>query len=480
MAVQEFEPTIGLEIHAQLATRSKLFCRCSTEFGSPPNANTCPVCLGLPGVLPVLNRRAVEFAVRMGLATHCTIRLDSQFARKNYFYPDLPKAYQISQYDKPLCEHGWVEIIVDGKPKRVGITRIHIEEDAGKLVHDGSDKAASYVDLNRAGVPLVEIVSEPDLTSPEEARIYMEKIHSLVTYLGVSNGNMEQGNLRADANVSLKPKGAKKLGTRAEIKNINSFRFVQHAIVYEMERQAEELRAGHAIVQETRLYDSLSKTTYSMRSKEEAHDYRYFPDPDLPVLYITQPWVDEIRKTLPELPDEKAVRFQKDYELSDYDAGVIAADMAVAQLFESTVKLGANAKKAANWIMGDLAARFNEDKTTFADLKFKAADLADMIVRIDKGELSSAMGKQVFAAMYESGKSPAVLVKELGLTQVSDTGALEAIIKQVMDANAGQLAQYRGGKQQVFGFFVGQVMKASQGKANPGVVNDLLKKMLAG
>jgi aspartyl-tRNA(Asn)/glutamyl-tRNA(Gln) amidotransferase subunit B len=479
-ATQEFEPVIGLEIHAQLATRSKLFCRCSTEFGAPPNANTCPVCLGLPGVLPVLNRKAVEFAIRLGLATHCTIRLDSQFARKNYFYPDLPKAYQISQYDRPLCEKGWVEIMVEGKPKRIGITRIHIEEDAGKLVHDGADRNASYVDLNRAGVPLVEIVSEPELSSAEEARLYMEKIHSLVTYLGVSNGNMEQGNLRADANISLRPKGAKKLGTRAEIKNVNSFRFVQQAIIYEIGRQTEELRAGHAIVQETRLFDAISKTTYSMRSKEEAHDYRYFPEPDLPVLAISQSWVDEIRKTLPELPDEKAARFQSQYGLSAYDAGVMAADKAVADFFEATVAAGANAKKAANWIMGDLAARFNEDKTTVAELKFKPADLADMIRRIDGGELSSAMGKQVFAAMYGSGKSPAVLVKELGLTQVSDTGALEAIISKVLADNPGQVEQYRAGRDKVFGFFVGQVMKASQGKANPAVVNELLKKLLAG
>jgi aspartyl-tRNA(Asn)/glutamyl-tRNA(Gln) amidotransferase subunit B len=476
----ELEPVIGLEIHAQLATRSKLFCRCSTEFGAPPNSNTCPVCLGLPGVLPVLNRKAVEFAIRMGLATHCSIRLDSQFARKNYFYPDLPKAYQISQYDRPLCEKGWVDILVDGKTKRVGITRIHIEEDAGKLVHEGSDANASYVDLNRAGVPLVEIVSEPDLASPEEARAYMEKIHSLVTYLGVSNGDMEKGNLRADANISLKPVGAKKLGTRAEIKNINSFRFVQQAIVYEMSRQEEELRAGRAIVQETRLFDSASKSTTSMRSKEEAHDYRYFPEPDLPVLTISQAWVDEIRASLPELPDEKAARFQRQYALSAYDAGVLAAAQDVATFFEDTVKAGAPAKKAANWIMGDLAARFNEDKTQVAALKFKSADLADMIRRIEAGEISSASGKQVFAAMYASGKPPGALVKELGLEQVSDSGALEKLIAGVIAANPAQLAQYRSGKQQVFGFFVGQAMKASQGKANPAVINDLLKKMLAG
>jgi aspartyl-tRNA(Asn)/glutamyl-tRNA(Gln) amidotransferase subunit B len=480
-SVQEFEPVIGLEIHTQLATRSKLFCRCPTEFGAPPNTNTCPVCLGLPGVLPVTNRKAVELAIRMGLATHCTIRLDSQFARKNYFYPDLPKAYQISQYDRPLCERGWVDVTLpDGKVKRVGIQRIHIEEDAGKLVHDGDDRNASYVDLNRAGVPLVEIVSEPELYTPEEARLYMEKIHTLVTYLGVSNGDMEKGNLRADANVSIRPKGTAKLGTRAEIKNVNSFRYVQQAIVYEIERQSDELRAGHKIVQETRLYDPVGKSTYSMRSKEEAHDYRYFPEPDLPVLRIDQAWVDEIRAALPELPDAKAARFEKDYGLSVYDTGVLVADKATAAFFEDVVKAGASAKRAANWITGDLAAKFNEEKTTVADLKFKAADLADMVRRIDAGELSSAMGKQVFAAMYETGKTPTALVTELGLTQVSDTGALEKVIDQVIAANPSQVEQFRSGKDKVFGFFVGNVMKATQGKANPAVVNDLLKKKLAG
>ncbi len=488
----EFEPVIGLEIHAQLATRSKLFCRCSTEFGSQPNTNTCPVCLGLPGVLPVTNKRAVELAIRLGLATHCTIRLDSQFARKNYFYPDLPKAYQISQYDRPLCERGWVEIALPGGPgqsstvKRVAIQRIHIEEDAGKLVHEGDDRNASYVDLNRAGVPLVEIVSEPELFSPEEARLYMEKIHTLVTYLGVSHGDMEKGNLRADANVSLRPKGTAKLGTRTEVKNVNSFRFVQQAIQYEIGRQTDELRAGHRIVQETRLYDSIGKTTYSMRSKEEAHDYRYFPDPDLPILRFSQAWVDEIRAGLPELPDEKAARFGRDYGLSPYDAGILVADQAVAAFFEAVVQAGAtakppvSAKRAANWIAGDLAARFNEDKSTVAELKFKAGDLADLVRRIEAGELTSAMAKQVFAAMYETGKTPGALVQELGLTQMSDTGELDKVIAQVIAANPGQVEQYRAGKDKVFGFFVGQVMKATQGKANPALVNDLLKKKLAG
>jgi aspartyl-tRNA(Asn)/glutamyl-tRNA(Gln) amidotransferase subunit B len=476
----EFEPVIGLEIHAQLATESKLFCTCSTEFGRPPNENTCPVCLGLPGVLPVTNRRAIELAVRLGLATHCTVRLDSQFARKNYFYPDLPKAYQISQYDRPLCEHGWMEILVDGKPKRIGITRIHVEEDAGKLVHEGADPNATYVDLNRAGVPLVEIVSEPDLSSAEEARLYMEKMHSLVTYLGVSNGNMEQGNLRADANVSLRIKGATKLGTRSETKNINSFRFVRDAITYEMGRQRAELLEGRRIVQETRLYDSLSKTTYPMRSKEEAHDYRYFPEPDLPVLRLDAAWVEALRAGLPELPDEKAARYQREFDLSPYDASVLVADRAVTEFFEAVVAAGAPPKKAANWIMGDLSARFNEDKIGPAGLKFGPEALAQMISMVERGELSSKMGKTVFEQMYATGRAPAQIVKEQGLEQVSDTGELEGIVAQVLAANPEQVAQYRSGRDKVFGFFVGQVMKATRGQANPGVVNDLLKSKLAG
>jgi aspartyl-tRNA(Asn)/glutamyl-tRNA(Gln) amidotransferase subunit B len=475
----EFETVIGLEIHAQLATASKLFCSCSTEFGRPPNDNTCPVCLGLPGVLPVTNRRAIELAVRLGLATHCTVRLDSQFARKNYFYPDLPKAYQISQYDRPLCERGWVEIVVDGQPKRVGITRIHVEEDAGKLVHDGLDAAASYVDLNRAGVPLVEIVSEPDLSTPEEARVYMETVHSLVTYLDVSRGNMEQGNLRADANVSLRVRGATKLGTRTETKNINSFRFVRDALAYEIERQREELLAGRRIVQETRLYDSLSKTTYPMRSKEEAHDYRYFPEPDLPVLRLDAAWVEAQRRALPELPDAKRERYQREYDLSPYDAAVLVADRAVAEFFEAVLAAGAPPKKAANWIMGDLSARFNEDKIGPAGLKFGPAGLAALIAMIERGELSGKMGKTVFERMYASGEAPDKIVAAQGLQQVSDAGELERIVDEVVAANPEQLAQYRAGRDKVFGFFVGQVMKATSGQANPAVVNDLLKARLA-
>ncbi|MCZ6629306.1 MAG: Asp-tRNA(Asn)/Glu-tRNA(Gln) amidotransferase subunit GatB [SAR324 cluster bacterium] len=475
----EFETVIGLEIHAQLATQSKLFCSCSTEFGRAPNTNTCPVCLGLPGVLPVLNRKAVEFAVRLGLATHCSIRMDSQFARKNYFYPDLPKAYQISQYDRPICENGWLDILVEGAPKRIGITRIHMEEDAGKLVHDGADPQASYVDLNRAGVPLVEIVSEPDLASPEEARLYMEKIHSLVTYLGVSHGDMEKGNLRADANISLRPQGSTELGTRTETKNINSFRFVQAALDYEISRQREELLDGNKIVQETWLYDSLSKATYSMRSKEEAHDYRYFPEPDLPVVTLDEAWVESIRESLPELPDAKFERFQSEFGLSAYDAQVLVADRATAEFFEAVVAAGADAKRAANWVSVELAAHFNTDKTRVADLKFPPAYLAEIIAMIEKGELSSKMAKTVFDVLYETGQAPAEIVKEKGLSQVSDVGELEGIVNKIIADSPGQVEQYRSGKDKVLGFFVGQVMKATRGQANPSVVNELLKKKLA-
>jgi aspartyl-tRNA(Asn)/glutamyl-tRNA(Gln) amidotransferase subunit B len=461
----EFEPVIGLEIHAQLATDSKLFCGCSTEFGLAANANTCPVCMGLPGVLPVLNRRAVEFAVRLGLATHCEIRLDSQFARKNYFYPDLPKAYQISQYDRPLCEHGWLEIHVDGKPKRIGITRIHMEEDAGKLVHEGADPSASYVDLNRAGVPLVEIVSEPELSSPEEARRYMEKIHSLVTYLEVSDGNMERGNLRADVNISLRPSGTTELGTRTETKNLNSFRFVQAALEYEIGRQREELLEGHPIVLETRLYDPMSKTTYAMRSKEEAHDYRYFPEPDLP----------------------------KAYQISQYDRPLcehgwleIHVDgkpkrigITTAEFYEAVVAAGASAKRASNWVSGDLAARFNAEKTTVRDLKFPPPHLAALIDLIEKGEISGKIAKEVFDTLYETGQHPAEIVKEKGFEQVSDVGELEGIVAQVVADNPAQVEQFKSGREKVFGFFVGQVMKATRGQANPAIVNDLLRKKLA-
>ena len=429
-----FEPVIGLEVHAQLLTESKIFCGCSTRFGEAPNHNTCPVCMGFPGVLPVLNKKVVEFAIRAGLATHCEIARYSQWARKNYFYPDLPKGYQISQYELPLCRNGFIEIETGGAKKKIRLTRIHMEEDAGKNIHEARGDF-SLVDLNRTGVPLVEIVSEPDLSSSEEARAYMETMHSLVTYLGVSNGNMEQGNLRADSNVSLRIKGAAKLGTRTETKNINSFRFVRDAIDYEIGRQREELLEGRRIVQETRLYDALSKTTYPMRSKEEAHDYRYFPEPDLPVVRLDAAWVESLRAALPELPDEKRARYQREFDLSAYDAAVLVADRAIAEFFEAVLAAGAPPKKAANWVMGDLSARLNEDKIGPADLKFSAADLAALIGLIERGALSGKMGKTVFEAMVATGKKPAAIVAEQGLAQVSDSAELERIVAQVIADN---------------------------------------------
>ncbi|MDH4122458.1 MAG: Asp-tRNA(Asn)/Glu-tRNA(Gln) amidotransferase subunit GatB [Deltaproteobacteria bacterium] len=473
-----FEPTIGLEIHAQLATASKLFCSCPTTFACPPNANTCPVCMGLPGVLPVTNRQVVEFAIRLGLATHCSIRNVSQFARKNYFYPDLPKAYQISQYDRPICEHGWVDIEVEGKTKRVSITRIHIEEDAGKLVHEGEDPTASYVDLNRAGIPLLEIVSGPDMTTPEEAKAYMEKIHSLVTYLAVSHGDMEKGNLRADANVSIRPPGQKELGTRTETKNLNSFRFVRDAVTYEIERQADELREGRRIIQETRLWDAMTKTTFPMRSKEEAHDYRYFPDPDLPLVVADEAWVDRVRKEMPELPDEKKARYIAQFGLSAYDAGVLTQDRAVAEFYEAVLAAGADPKKAANRVTVDLAAKLNDTKHVMAEVKFTPAQLARLIALVDQGAISSKQSKEVFDAMYDSGEDPDLVVKSRGLSQMSNQAELEAIVAKIVADNPGQVEQFRAGKDKVFGFFVGQIMKATQGKANPALVNDLLKKKL--
>jgi len=475
----EYEPVIGLEIHTQLATESKMFCSCSTEFAASPNANTCPVCMALPGSLPVTNRQAVEFAIRMGLATHCTIRTDSQFARKNYFYPDLPKAYQISQYDRPICEHGWIEIGASGKPKRIRITRIHMEEDAGKLVHEGKDRQASYVDLNRAGTPLLEIVSEPDLSSPEEAKLYMEKIHALVRWLGVSDGDMEKGNLRADANVSIRPKGSAMLGTRAEIKNVNSFRFVREAIEFEIERQTEVLEGGGSLRQETRLYDPERKLTFSMRAKEEAHDYRYFPEPDLPIVAVDEAWLEGIQSTMPELPDEKEARYRDGFALSAYDAAVLVGSRDTAEFFESVVADGAEPKAAARWVTGDLAAKLNENKASLAELRFKAGQLAELLALVAEGTLSGRMAKTVFDEMYANGGSPNEIVTAKGLSQVSDSGAIESIIDGIIAANPAQVEQFRSGKDKVFGFFVGQVMKASKGQANPQVVNELLRRKLA-
>jgi aspartyl-tRNA(Asn)/glutamyl-tRNA(Gln) amidotransferase subunit B len=477
----EWETVIGLEIHAQLATRSKIFSGSSTAFGAAPNTQANLVDLGYPGVLPVLNSDAVRMAVRFGLATGSTIARRSIFARKNYFYPDLPKGYQISQYELPVVQAGWLDVLLeDGTLKRIGITRAHLEEDAGKSLHEDFH-GLSGIDLNRAGTPLLEIVSEPDMRSAKEAVAYMKKIHTLVRYLEICDGNMQEGSFRCDANVSVRPKGAAKFGTRAEIKNLNSFRFVERAINYEVERQVELIEGGGKVVQETRLYDPDRGETRSMRSKEEANDYRYFPDPDLLPLVIDDAMIEAVRATLPELPDEKAARFVADHGLSAYDAGVLTAGREIADYYETVVKgLGGQQKLAANWVMGELSGALNKDGLEVAQSRIAGPALAQLLARIADNTISGKIAKEVFEAMWNEGKGADEVIDARGLRQITDTSAIEKAIDEVMAGNPQQLADYRSGKDKLFGFFVGQVMKATQGKANPAQLNELLKAKLGG
>lgn len=478
-----YEPVIGLEVHVQLNTASKIFCACATRFGDPPNTHTCPVCLGLPGALPVLNRAAVEKAVRASLGLNCQVQETSIFARKNYFYPDLPKGYQISQYDRPLAEHGWLELEIEGQAaKRIGITRLHLEEDAGKSMHEGfADSATrSYVDLNRAGVPLIEIVSEPDLRSPAEAHEYLTRLKEILLYLGVSDCNMEEGSLRCDANVSLRPRGAEEFGAKAEIKNLNSFRFLQRALEYEIARQAEALEGGGRVAQETRLYDANAGVTRPMRSKEEAHDYRYFPEPDLPPLVIAAAWREQIERDLPELPKARRQRLAAAYGITAYDAAVLTAQPELGAYFEQAAQGGKNPKAIANWVLGDLAAWLNANHRPVAAAPVAPAQLAALVDLVDGGVLSGKMAKDVFARMAASGETAEAAVAALGLRQIGDASAIQALIASVIAANPKQREQYQAGKTALLGYFVGQVMKASQGQANPAMVNDLLRQALAG
>lgn len=471
--IAKYEPVIGLEVHVQLGTRTKIFCGCPTSFGAPPNTNVCPVCLGLPGALPVLNREAVELAMKAGMALNCAIRPLSRFARKNYFYPDLPKGYQISMYDEPLAEHGFVDIDLEGIRKRIGITRIHMEDDAGKSQHEGfrdSDRY-TYVDLNRCGAPLIEIVSEPDMRSSDEAFAYLSEIKQTLQFVEASSCDMEKGHLRCDANVSVRLKGAEKFGTRAEVKNLNSFRFLKQAIEYEIARQVGIIESGGVIHQETRLFNSDSGETVGMRSKEDAHDYRYFPEPDLVPLRIGEKWLSEVRATMPELPAAKRARFIEVYGLREYDAEVLVSTRAMAEYYEIVAEVSQDPKMAANWVIGE-----GKEITESA---LPARHLGELVGMIVKGELSGKLAKEVLPKMIESGEPPSVIVEREGLKQISDSGALEKIVDEVLAANPKQVEQFRGGKTTVIGFLVGQVMKASRGQANPAAVNELLKSKLS-
>ncbi len=473
----EYEPVIGLEVHAQLKTKTKIFCSCSTVFGAPPNTHTCPVCLGMPGVLPVLNKKVVEYTLRMALATRCEINRESRFARKNYFYPDLPKGYQISQYELPIARNGFIEIEINGHQKQIGITRIHMEEDAGKLTHD-PDRPLSMVDFNRTGVPLIEIVSEPDIRSPEEAGAYLRHLRAIVRYLDISDGNMEEGSFRCDANVSIRPKGSEAFGTRTELKNLNSFKHVEKAISFEIIRQKELLEDGGQVIQETRLWDPDKNRSTSMRGKEEAHDYRYFPDPDLLPLIIDDDWIDSIQKRIPELPDDKKRRFMETYHLPAYDADFLTSSRELADYFEACVKDFSNPKQVSNWVMGSLMGLLNTQGKSIAESPISSKDLAQLLQLIDEKIISNKIAKTVFDEMAQTGRPAKEIVAEKGLVQVTDESAITSVVITVLQRCSKEVTDYKNGKTKLFGFFVGQVMKETRGKANPKMVNEILKKVL--
>ncbi len=475
----EFEAVIGLEVHAQLLTESKIFCACSTRFGAAPNSHVCPVCLGMPGSLPVLNKRVVDFALKLALATQARINPVSVFARKNYFYPDLPKGYQISQYELPLAEGGYIEIEVGETKKRIGLVRIHMEEDAGKLIHDEA-RPVSYVDFNRTGVPLLEIVSAPDIRSPEEAVAYLKKLRSILRYLEICDGNMEEGSLRCDANISVRPKGSTTFGTKVELKNMNSFKHVQRALEYEIKRQIALILDGKEVVQETRLFDAARGVTQSMRGKEEAHDYRYFPDPDLVPVEIDADWIEEIRKTLPELPDAKKARFMEEYQLPAYDAEIITSSRKLAEFFEACCKLLPKPKLVSNWIMTEVLRELNREGKEIDETKLSPENFTTLLKLLDEGVISAPAAKKVFAEMYATGRDPQAIVEEKGLKQESDEAALLEICQRILEAHPKEVEKYKKGKKNVLGFFVGQVMRETRGKANPKVVNQLLTKLLEG
>lgn len=475
--LMEYEAVIGLEVHAQLKTKTKIFCGCPARFGDEPNTNVCPVCLGMPGALPVLNRRVVEYALKLALATNCRIARISRFARKHYFYPDLPKNFQISQYELPLAEQGWLEVETSAGTRRIGIRRIHMEEDAGKLIHDES-QPLSYVDYNRTGVPLLEIVSEPDIRTPEEAAAYLKALRDIVVYLDICDGNMEEGSFRCDANISLRPAGSRELGVKTEVKNMNSFRNVQKALEFEIRRQKALLEQGKAVVQETRLWDAARGITVGMRTKEEAHDYRYFPDPNLLPVVIDDSWIEEVKKSIPELPTPKKKRFMEQYGLPAYDADILVSDRDLADYFEATVRLYGKPKTVSNWILSELLRELNRDNRPVSECPVTPENLAELLTLIDDQTISGKIAKSVFEEMYATGERASTIVEKRGLKQVTDEGLLESVVSAVLDEHPAEVEKYLKGAEKVIGFFVGQVMRKTQGKANPQIVNQLLREHL--